>query len=90
MKRAKFNYLVFVAQVLATLLLIVSALLLWFAFPRGYFMTRELWVDIHKWSGVALAALVLIHVALHWNWFVYMTKQYLNSLRCVLYRRKKR
>ena len=90
MKRAKFNYLVLIAQVLATLLLIVSALLLWFAFPRGYFMTRELWVDIHKWSGVALAALVLIHVALHWNWFVYMTKQYLNSLRCVLYRRKKR
>ena len=90
MKRAKFNYLVFVAQVLATLLLIVSALLIWFAFPRGYFMTRELWVDIHKWSGVALAALVLIHVALHWNWFVYMTKQYLNSLRCVLHRRKKR
>ena len=90
MKRAKFNYLVFIAQVLVTLLLIVSALLLWFAFPRGYFMTRELWVDIHKWSGVALAALVLIHVARHWNWFACMTKQYLSSLRCVLDRRKKR
>jgi cytochrome b subunit of formate dehydrogenase len=90
MKRAKVNYLVFVGQVLATLLLILSALLLWFAFPRGYFVTRDIWVDIHKWSGVALAALVLIHVALHWNWLVYMTGQYLGSLRRVLNRRKKR
>ena len=90
MKRAKFNYLLFVAQTLAMLLLILSALLLWFAFPRGYFVTRDIWVDIHKWSGVALAALVLIHVALHWNWFAYMTKQYLNSLRRVLKHRNKR
>ena len=90
MKRAKLNYFIFIAQVLVILFLIVSAFLLWFAFPRGYFMTRELWVDIHKWSGVALAILVLIHVTLNWNWVVYMTKRYLISLRRVLLHVKKR
>jgi hypothetical protein len=31
---------------------------------------------IHDWSGIALAALVLLHLILHWNQIVYFTKEF--------------
>ncbi len=34
---------------------------------------------IHDWSGIIMAALVLIHLALHWNWRVCMTKSFLKK-----------
>ena len=83
MRKATRNYLLFVAQSVAALLLAVSALLLWLVFPRGFFAARALWVDIHKWVGLTLAAMVLLHVALHWSWLVQMTTRYLVSLRAL-------
>ena len=32
---------------------------------------------LHDWSGVAMSILVLMHLALHWNWIVVTTKRYL-------------
>lgn len=68
------------AQALAAILLAVSAVLLWLVFPRGFFAARALWIDIHKWVGLALGALVFLHVALHWSWLVQMTRRHLVSL----------
>jgi len=59
------------------ILMAVSALLLWVIFPRGYFPSRTLWVEIHKWVGLSISAGILLHVVLHWNWLTQMTRRYL-------------
>jgi hypothetical protein len=43
----------------------------------GVHGVRVLWVDIHKWGGLALGIGVLGHVALHWKWLLRMTRRYL-------------
>jgi len=34
---------------------------------------------LHDWSGIAMSILVIIHLALHWNWIVVTTKRYLGK-----------
>lgn len=35
---------------------------------------------IHEWLGVALAAVLIAHVLLHWNWIVRVGARYLKNL----------
>jgi len=70
-----------VTLAILALLMAVSALLLWVVFPRGFLPGRLLWVGIHKWAGLALSIGVLLHVVLHWNWFVQMTRRYVSQLQ---------
>ena len=37
-------------------------------------LSKHTWIDIHDWVAVALVALVVIHVILHWKWTVRMAK----------------
>ncbi|ACX52843.1 conserved hypothetical protein [Ammonifex degensii KC4] len=39
------------------------------------FLTRHTWTDIHRYLALALVALVIIHLYLHWSWIVSMTRQ---------------
>ncbi len=73
--------MLFVLQAIVALILGVSAFLLWLVFPRGYFPARLLWVDIHRWGGLSLGILVLVHVLLHWEWLFRMTGRYVTSWR---------
>ena len=77
MGKAARNYLLDVLLALLGLLLAVSSFLLWVVFPRGYLPARRLWVDIHKWGGLALGVVALLHVMLHWRWLVRMSRRYL-------------
>ncbi|MBT3315995.1 MAG: DUF4405 domain-containing protein [Anaerolineae bacterium] len=36
---------------------------------------RHTWGDIHIWGGVAMLAVVALHIPLHWSWIVNMTKR---------------
>jgi cytochrome b subunit of formate dehydrogenase len=38
------------------------------------FFDRHTWDDLHTWSSVAIIALVALHIPLHWDWIVKMTK----------------
>ena len=75
--REKINYGLTVALVLLAILLIISSVLLWLVFPRGFFPDRVLWLEIHKWGGLTLLAAVLFHIILHWKWLVHMTRRYI-------------
>lgn len=81
MRKGTRNYWMFVVQALLSLLLGISSFLLWVVFPRGYYPARALWVNIHKWGGLALGVTVLVHVALHRAWLVRMTRRYLAHVR---------
>lgn len=41
---------------------------------------RHTWNDWHTWAGVAMIAIVVIHLAIHWRWIVTMTKQAIRAL----------
>jgi hypothetical protein len=77
MSKSLRNYLLFIALAVLSLSLALSSLLLWVVFPRGYHPARRLWVDIHKWGGLALSLLVVAHVSLHWSWLKRTTRRYL-------------
>jgi hypothetical protein len=36
---------------------------------------RHTWDDLHTWFGVATIAVAVIHLAIHWQWIVMMTKR---------------
>ncbi len=42
---------------------------------------RETWEDIHAWGGVAMIVIALLHIPLHWNWFVSMYKRMLKEIK---------
>ena len=77
MSKSLRNYLLFLVLAVLSLILSLSSLLLWVVLPRGFHAARRLWVDIHKWGGLALSLSVMLHVALHWSWLARMTRRYL-------------
>jgi hypothetical protein len=79
MKKAAWYYWLDIVMGILALLLAISSLLLWIVFPKGFYAARVLWVDIHKWGGLALGVAALVHVALHWKWLIRMTRRYLGQ-----------
>ena len=75
------NYWLSMSLALLSLTLALSALLLWVIFPKGYYPSRVVWVEIHKWVGLSLSIGVLVHIALHWRWLRQMTRHYWRRLR---------
>jgi len=45
------------------------------------FIARTTWKSIHTWSSVAMAAGVLAHLVLHWEWITCMTRNVLKRSR---------
>jgi hypothetical protein len=45
---------------------------------------RHTWDDLHTWAGVALIAIAILHLSLHWPWVVNMARRTFNQLtgRC--------
>jgi hypothetical protein len=93
MRRAALLYWIAVAALLALLLEAASGFILWIALPRGdgfhfrgagsrgahesFGFTRETWLDIHDWTGIALIVILLIHLLLHWRWVLNVTRRVL-------------
>jgi hypothetical protein len=75
MKRTLLNLLIDGATALVVFGLIATGLVIRFALPPGSGSVRALWGlgrhdwgDVHFWMAAATAALLVIHVALHWSW----------------------
>jgi hypothetical protein len=41
---------------------------------------RHTWEDLHKWAGILMIAIALIHIPLHWNWIVNMIRRILREI----------
>jgi hypothetical protein len=64
----------------------VTGFVLWLGFPAGgsgagrlyggignltyWGITKHTWIEIHDWVAVALVAIVVLHIVLHWKWLV--------------------
>ena len=40
-------------------------------------LNRGSWIDLHDWGAVALVALIVMHIVLHYGWLWRQTKQLL-------------
>ena len=84
------NYILFVFMFLAGIFQGLSGFVLWLVVPHGggyrggrgleltdstFIWTRDTWIDLHDWTAVALLALLVIHLILHWKWIIYVTKK---------------
>jgi len=88
MKKVKVLWVTAVSMALLGLAEAVSGFVLWLGFPSGggrgwgggfgeltfWGLSRHTWIDIHDWVAVALLALVLVHIILHWKWLLRMAK----------------
>ena len=81
--KAKANFLVDTAIMLAFLGEVVSGIVLWIVLPSGGFrgglgvdtlrvfiFDRAAWRELHNWLAVTMVAGIGLHVVLHWNWIV--------------------
>lgn len=91
MNKPKTNYVVDLALLASFFVAAVSGLALKFSMPGGarqgrlqefLGISRGAWLEIHDWSGIIMIILVVIHLALHWNWIACMTKGMFHSGEC--------
>jgi hypothetical protein len=69
-----------------------SGFVLWLALPSGgglgrrgieqvfWTLSRYTWIDIHDWVAVALTAIIVIHLGLHWKWIFRMIRSFFTTL----------
>ena len=70
------NFIVDLAALFAIFAMIGTGLIMKYTLPPGsgskglvlWSMTRHEWGAVHFWASIALGALLIIHVALHWQW----------------------
>lgn len=93
--RARINYWVDLLIGAAFLLAAVSGIVLYLAGPSGGYqggrnplynrtillLGRAAWKDLHDWSGILMAAGVVGHFLLHWNWLTCMTRNLFRKAR---------
>jgi len=84
MKRNTLNFVIDAITAMVMLGMIATGLLLRFVLPPGSGSRRVLWGwdrhdwgDLHFWLAVGIGAIIILHVALHWQWVC------VTALRCV-------
>lgn len=77
MNRTLVNVIIDLVATLLFLGMIATGYLLRFPLPPGsnktltlWGLSRHQWGDIHFWISLGLLAVLMIHLALHWNWIV--------------------
>lgn len=82
MRKATRNYLIALVMGLLGLIQMVSGFVLWLVLPHGgrggdtFLWLRDVWLTMHNRAALLLAAIVIVHIILHWGWIVRMTKSY--------------
>ncbi len=85
MRRDTLNFLVDLVGLLAMLGLMITGLIMKYLLPPGsrggwglslWGWTRHEWGDLHFWLAVALVAMLVLHVALHWTWVAVLVKRW--------------
>jgi len=81
------NWLVNAALFISALTAVLSGIYFLFLPVGGYqggrnpyygiiiLFERHTWDDIHTWGGVAMIAIAMLHIPMHWHWIVNMAKR---------------
>ncbi len=88
MNKNKLNYIIDFLLTISFVSVAVSGLAIFFFLPSGVRqggwqeflgINKNVWLDVHNWSGIIFVVLVLLHFVLHWQWVVCMTKEVFKS-----------
>jgi len=87
MKRNRLNLILDTLSLLVLLAMIETGLVMRYILPPGsgerrmtlWGWSRHDWGDLHFWLSVGLAGLMVVHVALHWQWVCTVTRQWLRG-----------
>ena len=83
MEKSKINYIIDAFMAISFFVVAITGLVMFFFLPSGIQrggyqeflgIIKHIWIDIHNWSGIILIILVIVHLILHWNWIISMTK----------------
>lgn len=89
MRRSIVNILIDFVSLLIMLVLAATGLVMRFTLPPGtggrggglrstlWGWSRHDWGNLHAWLSVAIGALLVIHLALHWNWICCVSEKLL-------------
>ncbi|MFH1786516.1 MAG: DUF4405 domain-containing protein [archaeon] len=88
MKTRRINYIIDVGLLASFTVTGLSGVILFFS-PRGphsgvfsiLSLYKATWISLHEKIGLLMVFLMLVHAALHFNWYVSTTKQYLKELK---------
>jgi len=102
MSKTKLNYWLDAVIALAFILSALSGVVFLFAGSGGYqggrnpgFQTeilgisRTIWSDLHTWVSLVMIAGVAIHLVLHWEWIICMTRRVLEGPERAALRRER-
>jgi hypothetical protein len=82
------RYVTNVLLFIFTVFEVLSGFVIWVVLPRGdgqlfntlsgigptfWGLQRNEWCDLHTWVAVAMLALVIVHVVIHWDWVTKVT-----------------
>jgi len=91
MNKSKINYVVDFLAFVSFFIVSLTGIIIKFFIPGGVRQGRfqeflgiqkGIWVEIHDWVGFLLIILVVIHIILHWDWIVCMTKNIFQEDKC--------
>ncbi|MDD3176041.1 MAG: DUF4405 domain-containing protein [Candidatus Nanoarchaeia archaeon] len=75
MNKLKLNYWIDVGLAITFILTFITGIIKW----PSFYQLVSTWplkqiTFIHDWSGLVMSILIFIHLILHWNWIVVVTK----------------
>jgi len=82
MNNLKLNYWVDVGLAISFFICFITGLIKWPGIIKiigtsGYTFLHFSNISLfHDWSGLIMSLLVLVHLVLHWNWIVVVTKSF--------------
>lgn len=91
MNKPKINYTIDLLTLISFLITAFSGLAIKFFMPSGVRQGRlqeflgiqkGVWSEIHDWFGILFIVLAIIHLVLHWDWIVCMTKNVFKADKC--------
>ena len=80
MNRTKLNYWIDIILAISFFICFITGLVKWPGLVKiigtsAYRVIHEKNISLlHDWSGLIMGLLVIIHLALHWKWIVFVTK----------------
>ena len=86
--KTKTNFWFDVTIFILFLITALTGLLLWLILPDGrgssgtifLGLTRQSWIDLHNWIGLAMLAGITLHLLLHWQWISCVWQRYFKKL----------
>jgi hypothetical protein len=89
-RQARINFSLDAVMFAAFFVVSLSGLIVWLFLPAGGYrggrnpfygatalsLTRHEWSDLHLWVGLAIMALALVHLVLHWGWITCTARRF--------------